>query len=137
LPNEKHVDGDILELHEETGLMLTHDDLTLLSKSPVRVSLLEAKYQLVYVFSVYVSVPFISTNIRTLAKLIQVVTTQSTINPDGTYVVPTTVDIDGISLTRTKIGRLHFVIRKFELLHFGYVAQWETFRRAVNTNQLL
>jgi hypothetical protein len=47
------------------------------------------------------------------------------------------IDIDGLSLTPTIIGRLLDVIREFELLHFGFVAQWETFRRAVTTNKML
>jgi hypothetical protein len=55
--------------------------------------------------------------------------TESTINLDGTCVVPTTIDIGGLSLTPTKTRRLLDVIRKFEFLHFGYVAQWENFLR--------
>jgi 8-oxo-dGTP pyrophosphatase MutT (NUDIX family) len=50
LPNEELVDGAVRELLEEDGLTLTHDDLTLLRINPVRVSLLEGKYELVYVF---------------------------------------------------------------------------------------
>jgi hypothetical protein len=123
-------------LNEETSILLTHDDLTLLRNNPVRVSIPEAKHQLVYAISAYAPVPFVPPNIRTTAKLIQVVT-QSTINPDGTYVVSATIDIHGLSLTPTKSGRLHDVIRTFELLHFGYVAQWETYPQAVTTNQLL
>jgi ADP-ribose pyrophosphatase YjhB (NUDIX family) len=37
--NEEHVDTAVRELQEETGLILTHDDLTLLSDAPVRVAL--------------------------------------------------------------------------------------------------
>jgi hypothetical protein len=85
----------------------------------------------------FIPVSFVAANIRTHAKLVQVVSAQSTINYDGTYVVPATIDIDGMSLTPTKTRLLPPIIRKFELLHFGYVAQWETFRRAVTTNQLL
>jgi hypothetical protein len=40
-PNEEHVDGVVRELHEETCLVLTLDDLTMLSDTPVRVALLE------------------------------------------------------------------------------------------------
>jgi 8-oxo-dGTP pyrophosphatase MutT (NUDIX family) len=43
LPNEEHVDVDVRELHEETGLTLTHDYLTLLSDAPVRVALPEGQ----------------------------------------------------------------------------------------------
>jgi 8-oxo-dGTP pyrophosphatase MutT (NUDIX family) len=39
LPDEEHIDAGVLELHEETRLLLTSNDLTLLSNnSPVRVS---------------------------------------------------------------------------------------------------
>jgi 8-oxo-dGTP pyrophosphatase MutT (NUDIX family) len=130
---EEHVDAVVRELREETGLTLTSDDLTLLSNNPVRVSLHEGQHWLVYVFSAYVPVPFVPTNIRTPTKLVQVVTTQSAIKLYGTYVVLATIDIDGLSLTSTKNGRLD-VIRYFELLHFGNVGQLETFRQALTTN---
>jgi 8-oxo-dGTP pyrophosphatase MutT (NUDIX family) len=42
-PGEEHVDVAVRELHEETSLTLTFDDLTLLSNNPVRVSLLKGK----------------------------------------------------------------------------------------------
>ena len=42
LPNEEHVDAAVRELHEETGLDLTPDDLTLLSGEHV-MSLLDKK----------------------------------------------------------------------------------------------
>jgi hypothetical protein len=87
------------------------------------VSLHEGERQLVYVFSASVPVPLIAANIRTHAKLVQAITTHSTINHEGTYVVSATIDIGGLSLTPIKSRRLHDVIRKFELLHFGYVAQ--------------
>jgi 8-oxo-dGTP pyrophosphatase MutT (NUDIX family) len=137
LPNEDHVDVAARELREETGLTLTCDDLTLLSNNPVRVSLPESEYQLVYVFSAYVPVPFVTAYVRTHAKLVQDVTAPSTTDLDGTYVVPATIDNDGLSLTPAKSGQLPYVTRKFELLHFGYVAQWVIFSRAVTTNQLL
>jgi 8-oxo-dGTP pyrophosphatase MutT (NUDIX family) len=41
LPNEEPVDAAVRELHEETGLILTPDDLTLLSDALVRVALPE------------------------------------------------------------------------------------------------
>jgi hypothetical protein len=47
-----------------------------------------------------------------------------------------TLDIDGLSLTVTKLGRFLDVIRRLELLHFGYVSQWETFRQEVTTSQI-
>jgi hypothetical protein len=77
--------------------MLTHDDLTLLSDAPVRVALPVGQH-LVYVYSAFVPIPYVTTHLCTLAQLEHVVTTQSTINPDGYYVVPETIDIGGMSL---------------------------------------
>jgi 8-oxo-dGTP pyrophosphatase MutT (NUDIX family) len=37
--NEEHVDAAVRELHEETGLILTPDDLTQFSDAPLRVAL--------------------------------------------------------------------------------------------------
>jgi 8-oxo-dGTP pyrophosphatase MutT (NUDIX family) len=50
--NEEPVDVDVRELHEETGLNLTPDDLTLLSDALVRVALPDGQ-QLVYVYSAF------------------------------------------------------------------------------------
>jgi hypothetical protein len=82
----------------------------------------------VYVFSASVPVPNVTGDSRTFARVEQATDAHSTINPHGTYVVPESIDIDGPSLTPTKIELIPSSIRKFELLHFGYVAQWETFR---------
>jgi 8-oxo-dGTP pyrophosphatase MutT (NUDIX family) len=134
--NEEPVDAAVHELHEETGLALTPEDLTLLSDAPVRVALTDGQ-QLVYVYSASVPVLFATSHLRTLAQLEQAVTTQSTINPDGSYVVPETLDIGGLNLTPAQTGLLPFVKHKSELLRFGYVTQWKTFRRAVYTHQPL
>jgi ADP-ribose pyrophosphatase YjhB (NUDIX family) len=134
--NEEPVDVAVRELHEETGLTLTPDDLTLLSDAPVRVALPEGQH-LVYVYSASVSVLFSTSHLRTPAQLEQAVTTESTINPDGSYVVPETLDIGGLTLTPAQKGLLPVVKHTSELLHFGYVTQWETFRRAVYTHQPL
>jgi 8-oxo-dGTP pyrophosphatase MutT (NUDIX family) len=64
LSNEEHVNAVVRELHEESGLILTPDDLTLLSYAPVRVALPDGQ-QLVYVFSAYVRVPYVMTHLRT------------------------------------------------------------------------
>jgi ADP-ribose pyrophosphatase YjhB (NUDIX family) len=137
LPNEEHVDVVVRGLLEETGLTLTFDDVTLLSDAPVRIALPEGQRQFVCVFSAYVPVPYETTNSRTPAKLEQVVTTRSTINPDGSYIVPATIDIDGLSLTPAKHGLLPILKQTYESLRFGYVTQWETFRRVVYTHQVL
>jgi 8-oxo-dGTP pyrophosphatase MutT (NUDIX family) len=135
--NEEHVDAGVRELHEETGLILTPDDLTLLSDAHVLVALPNGQ-QLVYVYSAYVHVPYVTTHLRTHAQLEQIVTAQSTINPDGSYVVPETIDVGGVNLTPAKTGLLPAMKHnKSELLHFGYVTQWEIFRRAVYTSHAL
>jgi ADP-ribose pyrophosphatase YjhB (NUDIX family) len=137
LPNEEHVDAFVRELHEETGLVLTLDDLTLLSDAPVRVALLEGQRQLNYVFLAYVPVSYVTIDLRTHAQLDKAITAQSIVSADGSYVVQTTIDIDGLSLTPAKHGVLLALKQKHELLHFGYVTQWETFRRFVYTHQVL
>ena len=103
--NEEPIDAAIRELHEETGQTLTPDDLTLLSDAPVRVALPEG-HQIVYVYSAYVPVSFATSHLRTPAQLEQVVTALSTINPDGSYVVPETIDIGGLNLTPAQTGLL-------------------------------
>jgi hypothetical protein len=52
----------------------------------------------------------------------QTVTAHPTIHHDDTYVVPSTIDIDGLSVMPSKIGLLKETQRKLEMLHFGYVA---------------
>jgi 8-oxo-dGTP pyrophosphatase MutT (NUDIX family) len=64
--NEEHVDAAVRELREETGLVLTPDNLTLLSDAHVRVALPEGQ-QLVYVYLAYVPVPFVTSHLRTPA----------------------------------------------------------------------
>jgi hypothetical protein len=45
--------------------------------------------------------------------------------------------IDGLTLTPSKTGLLKETQHKFELLHFGFVVQWEGFRGVVISKQLL
>jgi ADP-ribose pyrophosphatase YjhB (NUDIX family) len=130
LPNEEPVDAAVRELHEETGLILTPDDLTLLSDAPVVVTLPQGRL-LVYVYSATIPVLFATNNLRTPAQVEQAVIAQSRVNPDGTYVVPETINIDGLNLTPAQKGLLRAKKQKSELLHFGYVTLWESFLRAV------
>jgi 8-oxo-dGTP pyrophosphatase MutT (NUDIX family) len=115
LSNEEHVDVVLRELHEETSLVLTPDDLTLLSDAPVRVALPEGQRHLVYVFLASVHVPYATTHLRTLAQLEPAITAQLTIYAGGSYVVPTTIDIDGRSLTPAKHGLLAPLKQKHDL----------------------
>jgi ADP-ribose pyrophosphatase YjhB (NUDIX family) len=71
--NEELVDVTVRELHEETCLILTPDDLTLLSDAHVRVALLVGQH-LVYVYSASVPLPYVTTHLRTHAQLEQAVT---------------------------------------------------------------
>jgi hypothetical protein len=101
----EHVDVAIRELFEENDFTLTVDDLTLLSSNLVRVPLLVGKHQLVYVFASSVPVPYVTPNLRTPAKVEQAVTVHVIIHLDGTYyVIPSTIDINGISLTPSRKG---------------------------------
>jgi hypothetical protein len=108
----------------------------MLNDAPVRVALLDGQ-QLVYAFSAYVIVPYVTAHLRTPAQLQEAVIAKSTINLDGSYVVPETIDIGGLSLTPAKDGLLPAMTRNHELLHFGYVTQWEIFCRALYTHQVL
>jgi 8-oxo-dGTP pyrophosphatase MutT (NUDIX family) len=65
LPNEEPIDAAVREIHEETGLTLTPDDLTLMSDAPVRVALPQGR-QLVYVYSASVPAPFATSHLRIL-----------------------------------------------------------------------
>jgi 8-oxo-dGTP pyrophosphatase MutT (NUDIX family) len=55
---EEPVDAAVRELHEENGLILTPDDLTVLSDAPVRVALPEGQHH-VHVYSASVPVPYV------------------------------------------------------------------------------
>jgi 8-oxo-dGTP pyrophosphatase MutT (NUDIX family) len=72
-PNEEHVDAVVRELREETSLILTPDDLTQLSEAHGRVALPDGQ-KLVYVYSAYVRVPYVTTHLRTPAQLEKIVT---------------------------------------------------------------
>jgi ADP-ribose pyrophosphatase YjhB (NUDIX family) len=130
LPNEELADAAVRELHKETGLALTPDDLTLLSDAHVHVKLPQGR-QLVYVYSASIPVLVDANNLRTPAQVEHAILAQSTVNPDGTYVVPETINIDGLNLTPAQTGLLRAEKHKSELLHFGYVTPSETFCRAV------
>jgi 8-oxo-dGTP pyrophosphatase MutT (NUDIX family) len=102
LPNEKLADAAVSELFEEAGLPMTVDDLTLFNGGAhVRLSLHGDKLSQMYVYSAFVHVPYANANLRTLAKVEEVVISQSIIHHDGYYVVQTTVDIDGYTMTPT------------------------------------
>jgi ADP-ribose pyrophosphatase YjhB (NUDIX family) len=136
LHDEEHVDAAVRQFHEEISHILTHDDLTLLSDAPVRVAVPDGQ-QLVYVYSASVAVPYVTTHLRAPAQLEQAVTSQSTNNPDVSYVVPEKIDIGGLSLNSVEKGLLPSMKHKNELPHFGYLTQWEIFRRVVYTHQVI
>jgi hypothetical protein len=78
----------------------------------------------------------VTAKLRTLAKVEQAVTAQSTIHPDGTYIVPPTIDIDGLFHMPSKIWLFKKTQHKCEVLHFGYVAHWEAFRVVLISKKL-
>jgi hypothetical protein len=71
--------------------------------------------------------------LRTPAKVEHAVNAQSTFPPDNSYVVPTTGGIDKLLLTPSEIGLVREAQRKNEYLHFGYVAQRESFGGGVTS----
>jgi ADP-ribose pyrophosphatase YjhB (NUDIX family) len=105
LPNEAHVDATVRELFEEFGLTLAVDDLTLLSGNHARVPLPAAQHQLVHVVLVAsILVMYVITKLRTPTKVVQYISAHSTNHSYGTYTVPSTIDIDGLSLKPSKIS---------------------------------
>jgi hypothetical protein len=108
--NAERVDAFVRDLHEDTGIILTLDVLNLLSDAPVRVALPNVQ-RVVYAFSAYVQVPYVTTHLRTPTQLEQVVTAQSTINLDGSYVVPETINIDGRPLRHLRPLRMGYFRR--------------------------
>jgi hypothetical protein len=89
----------------------------------------------VYVYSASVHVPYVNANLRTPTRVEQVVVAQSAVHPDGYNVVATTVDIDGLSMTPFVTGLVKETQRKYEILYFGFVAHWQTFRAIYFTSR--
>jgi ADP-ribose pyrophosphatase YjhB (NUDIX family) len=69
LPNEEPIDAAVRKLFEEIGLTLTVDNLTVLSNNLVRSPFPTSKHMLVYLFVASFQVPYVSANLRTLAKV--------------------------------------------------------------------
>jgi hypothetical protein len=68
------------------------------------VPLSASQYLLVRVFLATALVLYVTANLRELAKVEEAVIAQSSVHHDGSYIVPTIVDIDGFALTPSKIG---------------------------------
>jgi 8-oxo-dGTP pyrophosphatase MutT (NUDIX family) len=68
IANEERVDVAVRELYEEIGLILTPEDLTLLSDALVCVALPVGQH-LVYVYSASLPFPYVMTHLRTPAQL--------------------------------------------------------------------
>jgi hypothetical protein len=117
-------------------MTLTVDDLTLLSGNLVGVPLHASEHQFVHVFSASVHVPYVTAKLRTPTKVEQDVTALSIVHYDDAYTVPSIVDIDGLSLTPSKIGLAMETECQHELLHFGHVAEWGFFRGVVISRHL-
>jgi hypothetical protein len=87
-------------------LALTVDDLTSLSGNHVRVPLPDNKHQLVHVFSASELVLYMIANLRTPTQVVQAA--KSTTHSHGIYNVPSTVDLDGPSLTLSKVDLIMY-----------------------------
>jgi ADP-ribose pyrophosphatase YjhB (NUDIX family) len=138
LPNEELVDEAVREFSKETGLTITVVDLWIILSSVVlRVPLLACKHQVACVYLASVLAHFMNANLRTLTKVEHAVITYSTVrHDDGSYGITTTLSIDGLTLTPhvTALGKESQ--RKYELLYFSYVAQWQPFRAAALSRQI-
>jgi hypothetical protein len=66
---------------------------------------------------------YVSASLRTPAKVEQAVIAQSIVHSVCTYTIPVTVAINGLSFTPSKICLARETQRKYELLHFRYVAK--------------
>jgi hypothetical protein len=72
LPSEELIDAAVRELFKDIiGLTTTVDDLTMSSSNHVRVLLHEGKRKIVNVFSAYVVVPYVTSNLRAPTKVQQ------------------------------------------------------------------
>jgi hypothetical protein len=80
---------------------------------------------------------YVIANLRTLTNVEQVVTPSRLLIVMVLTSFQNRLTLRVFRLRRLRLGYFLQYIRKFKLLHFGYVAQWETFRRAVTTNRLL
>jgi hypothetical protein len=96
----------------------------MLGGDAVCVPLPGGKYQLVYVDYASVLVPYVNANICTPTKVEQIVSSQSTIYLDRSYVVPATIALDGLIMTSISTSVVIESQWKYGLLYFGFMAQW-------------
>jgi hypothetical protein len=136
MPNEEHVDATVRDILEETGLTMAVNDLTQLSGAVVRVPLHYGKYQLVYVYFVSVLVPYVNITLSKPTHVKHYVISHSTVQADGSYVVPATIAMDGLPITPVVTSNVRTARVKYELLLFGFVAQRQHFRDPVLSRQI-
>jgi hypothetical protein len=87
------------------------------------------EYQLVYVYSASVHVPYLNANLRTLAEVEHDSIAQSILQPNSSYyVIPETSAIDGLPKAPYVTGAGKETQLKYELLHSGFVAHWQLVR---------
>jgi ADP-ribose pyrophosphatase YjhB (NUDIX family) len=83
LPNEEDISACVRELCEETGLTLIVNDLTMLSGRDVREQLPDCKTLHIYVYAVFVHVPYVIANLRTQIKVERCEHSQSIVQLDS------------------------------------------------------
>jgi 8-oxo-dGTP pyrophosphatase MutT (NUDIX family) len=98
--DEERVGAVVRELFEETGRALTADDLTMSRGEDVYVPLPDSKMQHVYEYDASALTPYGTNQLRKPLKVEQDVTAQSTVQPDSSYVVPTSITLAGLNVTR-------------------------------------
>jgi hypothetical protein len=99
-PSEEHIHAAVCELFEQTIIIImTADDLTLLSGKVACAPLPDSKTPHVNVYDAFVPVPNVTINLRTPVKVEHVVLSQSTSQLDGSYVVPASIAIESFIVT--------------------------------------
>jgi hypothetical protein len=78
----------------------------------------------------------VTNNFRTPAKLEQAILSQSVVELDSSYNVPTSIAMDRLALTLSLTGSVKTTWSKYWLLHFGFVAQWHIFWSSVISRQI-
>jgi 8-oxo-dGTP pyrophosphatase MutT (NUDIX family) len=99
LPNEELVDAAVREMFEETGMTPIVVDLSMLSGKVVRVLLPDSKTQHFYVYYASIHVPYGNNSLRTSAKVVRVVHSQSIVQRDDSDIVQASNALDGLTTT--------------------------------------
>jgi hypothetical protein len=95
----------------------------------------DSKTHLACVYAPFVPTPNVTKHLRTQSKVEQAFISQSTVQQDCSYVVPTPMTMDGLTLTPFAIGTVSETKAKFGFHHFGFTSQWQAFKTDVKSAQ--